>query len=347
MSASPKPRRCHPALAISFALAACAPRPAVPPPAVPAEAPPLVAATASPAADAPGPAPAPAPDTAVDPQAVRCGVDDSPVEIGGREDEPIAPQPLDRGALGVLFGRGAPIGFSAFPTVPTDPANAPLDPGVSTLTIDVVRRDGQALAEQTFPKGLLVMPLAGPRERVLPCALSRAQDMGKLSLSLQVSANGQPVTAIARAPELTAAQSRCLGQMACKLTLPAQERASTLVVEGKVAFRAPGFKGTVRAVTRRASRGRGSVDPAFAKLDHALTKIASACTRQTPPVASFAAEITLKPSGAGKLSAGSFPSADAAGAILGCVAEHLGEAPTVSMATLRDDLVTVVTVTPQ
>lgn len=333
-------------LVTTLVLTACAPAPPPAPatPAVPvAETPPPPATV-----EAPTPPPPLAPEPPLDPSAVRCGVDDSPVEIGLRRHEPdlrAAEAPVERAAFGISVASSRVRDFNGFSPILRGPSNAPLDPGVTLFTIADVRRDGRALAEADFPPGLLVKPVARPRERALPCGLSPAQDRQTLKLEVRVAANGQPVSAVARAKGLTDVQSRCLGEMACKLAVPPETKASTLAVEGTIAFTAPVLAGTATAGTRRASRAGGAVDPAFGQLDRVLTKIAKACAQKTPPVSTFAAEITLKPSGKGQLSPGSFPTGESAGAILGCVADRLGEAPKVSMATLREDLVTTVTVT--
>lgn len=331
-----------------IAFAACAPVPSTPaPPPPPADAPgPHVAAESPPAENNAAPPPQPP----LDPRAVRCGVDDSPVEIGLRapptEDDATAPSGVERSVLGSSFRVLTRRDFSAFQLqAPGPPQNAPVDPGVTTWTIDEVRRDQRPLTEAAWPKGLLVNQVANVRDRVLGCGLGRAQDKGTIALEVRLAASGSPVSAVARGPGLDDVQIRCLGELACKLSLAPEAKASTLLVAGKVAFVPPVFKGTVKMRTRAASRGTSAADPAFASLDRALTKLAAGCAKATPPLATFEAMMVLKPDGQGRLSPGASPGTDAAHAIFGCVVDHLGEVPPVSMGKVRDDLLTTLTVT--
>ena len=271
--------------ALAFAItltAACASPPA---PAVPSPEP--VAADVS-SASAPASVGDPAPHLVDDPHTVRCGVDDTPIDVlGAQRARPrsIAHDASPKAFFG--FSAGASMGSVDLSRLPVQP-NVPLAAGEGLFHIETLTRDGKAASPDEPVKGLPHWQDTRRSEDITRCGVRLANDHTPLTLEIRLTAAGVPFASTARGSSLDDTQSRCLAELGCRLSVTPADVTTTMLLRGHMTFVPPVFHGTVKLSSRRQDSPSFQSSPLLANMDRALLAAARGCVSELPPAASFA-----------------------------------------------------------
>lgn len=313
------------ALALPLSIACASAPPATPP----VEAPTAPAPSATP----PAPSAAAPPSTIPEgPRTVRCGVDDHPVDVASpttqeppqRSSEDTALEDIAKARVGASPARQQELARAQMQAILRQGSvatNAPLDPGRGAFAIERVSRDGRPVDAatlrlrdgQTPPKTV----------DVSSCKLGKAAPGREIALDVQVSASGAPVTAIAQGEGLDDAQARCLGAIGCHLSLANTTEAALLSVKGPYTFTPPSLDPDVSVSARHVSRVEKVPPRVLAPWEAALLPLTKACAREHPPLGPFTTSFDVRIDESGHVGLPRGPTADAAGAIIACLAPQL------------------------
>lgn len=285
--------------------------------------------TAPPIASAPAPAPAVIADG---PRAVRCGVDDAPVDVLSQQGpgpgtpmrDDLSLDDIAKARVGASADRKAELARAQMQAILRQAAvaeNAPLDPGHGGLGLDAITRDGQP----ADPTVLRLRDGQTPQKTVdvTSCKLGQAADGREIALDVQLSAAGAPVIALARGEGLDDAQARCLGEIGCHLSLGDVTQATRLSVRGRFTFTAPTLQPQVTVSARLVSRAEKVRPRALAPWEAAVLPLARACAEKHPPLSSFVTDFDVRLDETGHVGPPRGPTTDAAGAIVDCVGRQL------------------------